>query len=55
MEHQNTPRKLIIEAYNLIDDDYLDLYNEMVDKLGIPRRQHSGNRQKSVSKNPSYR
>ncbi|MFP1703703.1 hypothetical protein [Gardnerella vaginalis] len=40
-EHQNTPRKLIIEAYNLIDDDYLDLYNEMVDKLGILRRQHS--------------
>ena len=40
-EHQNTPRELIIEAYNLIDDDYLDSYNEMADKLGIPRRQHS--------------
>lgn len=40
-EHQDTPRKLIIEAYNLIDDDYLDSYNEMADKLGIPCRQHS--------------
>ncbi|MFU0538709.1 hypothetical protein ACMZ79_03365 [Gardnerella vaginalis] len=40
-EHQNTPRELIIEAYNLIDDDYLDSYNEMADKLGIPRRKHS--------------
>lgn len=40
-EQQDTPRKLIIEAYNLIDDDYLDSYNEMADKLGIPRRQHS--------------
>lgn len=37
-EQQDTPRNLIVEAYNLIDDDYLDSYTEMTDKPGIPRR-----------------
>ncbi|WP_421776956.1 hypothetical protein [Gardnerella sp. KA00243] len=30
-EQQDTPCNLIVETYNLIDDDYLDLYNEMAD------------------------
>lgn len=42
-KHLSTPRNLIIDAYNLIDDDYLDSYNALADLWRVPRRKHSPN------------
>ncbi|WP_231880182.1 MULTISPECIES: hypothetical protein [Gardnerella] len=40
--HKSAPKELLIEAYNLLDPyECGDLYDDIADDLGVPRKVHS--------------